>query len=458
MKKTLLFAAVLLALGSVNAQTFITDDWTGGSLTSNNPWTSVTSDVSYDWEGSDLGSPGNPYARMDNYDGANNAVTAWMITPLLDLSTSTTPVLSFKNAYNFAGDALEMYVSTDYVGGDPGSMGTWIDITSSINWSTGGFAWVGSGDVDLTTYISATTYLAFKYTGTGTDGSTWEIDNFLVKEGLTVTPTLIIKDIQYTLGAPADSPEEGNEVTTSGVVTAISGEDSGDGYFIQDADGSWNGIVINDATNTPSVGDSVEVTGVVEENFDFTRIGSLTNFFNHGAATWQPTAEVITSNDAAALEEFESVLVTIELTECTSEDVGFGLWETNDGSGIVKVDDDCDVNFGDLGDWYDLTGIITYSFAEFKINPRTGADIDAVQFATIVDNDSKFDIYPNPASDFITLNIDADALVSIYSMTGAVVAEGVSTKTIDVSAFDAGIYSVVVTLNGTQSAQKLIIK
>ena len=43
-------------------------------------------------------------------------------------------------------------------------------------------------------------------------------------------------------------------------------------------------------------------------------------------------------------------------------------------------------------------------------------------------------------------------------MTGAVVSEGVSTKTIDVSELEAGIYNVVVTLNGTQTAQKLIIK
>ena len=152
MKKTLLFAAGILALGSIQAQTYFEDDWTGGSLTSNNAWTTETSDVSYDWVGSELGSPGNPYARMSNYDGSDNhAVTSWLVTPAINLSASTQPVLTFKNAYNFNGDALEMYVSTDYTGGDPGTMGTWINLTGSVNWSTGGFTWVGSGDVDLTT-------------------------------------------------------------------------------------------------------------------------------------------------------------------------------------------------------------------------------------------------------------------------------------------------------------------
>jgi len=36
---------------------------------------------------------------------------------------------------------------------------------------------VNSGDIDLSTYISTNTRVAFKYTGTENSGSTWEIDD-----------------------------------------------------------------------------------------------------------------------------------------------------------------------------------------------------------------------------------------------------------------------------------------
>ena len=463
MKKTLLCLAAVATIGSANAQYF-SDDFEGGTLTANNAWTtSVESDpdvTGYDWF---LGTIGGNYARMSNYTSGtmtNHVLNTWFVSPAIDLSGSTQAIMNFDMTKRFAGDDIIVQISTDYTGSGSPTAATWTDITSLFTLDSDINSWnfTASGDGDISAYATANTYIAFEYVGTATDGSTWQIDNVEIQEGPTVTPTLTIYDIQYTLNDPADSPEEGNTVTTSGVVTSVSGEDSGDGYFIQDADGSWNGIVVNDGTNTPAVGDSVEVTGVVEENFDFTRIGTLTNFVNHGAATWTPTPQVISSNDAATLEEYESVLVTIELTECTNEDIGFGLWETNDGSGAVGVDDDCFVNFGDLGNWYDLTGIISYSFSAYKINPRTGADQPVVEFATIVDNAVDFNIYPNPADNNIILNLDADALVAVYSMTGAVVAQGVSNKTIDVSNLEAGIYNVVVTLDGVQTAKKLVIK
>ena len=58
----------------------------------------------------------------------------------------------------------------------------------------------------------------------------------------------------------------------------------------------------------------------------------------------------------------------------------------------------------------------------------------------------------------ITLNVSDNAVVRIYSITGAEVYNGISPNTIDVSNLEAGIYQVVVTDNGTQSVEKLIIR
>ena len=67
-------------------------------------------------------------------------------------------------------------------------------------------------------------------------------------------------------------------------------------------------------------------------------------------------------------------------------------------------------------------------------------------------------IYPNPASDNVVINAAAGSIVSIYSMNGALVANGVSNKTMDISHLDAGTYQVVIALNGEKTIQKLVIE
>ena len=133
------------------------------------------------WETSSAGGAPNPYAVISNYDGSGNIDTDnWFISPSFDLSGASSPTLSFDNAENFGGPALELKISTDYVSGDPNT-GTWTDITSFANWSSGGFTFVNSGSIDLTPYISGNVHIAFRYTGTSSTGSTWELDNIVIK-------------------------------------------------------------------------------------------------------------------------------------------------------------------------------------------------------------------------------------------------------------------------------------
>ncbi|MCH2225780.1 MAG: DUF5017 domain-containing protein, partial [Crocinitomicaceae bacterium] len=148
MKKQLLLIASLFIVGSVKAQIYLSEDWTGGTLTSNNAWTTYSTDATLDWEADDYGQSGNFYAAMTNYNSGNSAVTSWLISPSQSLASATAPYLSFKNAYNFPGDPLELMISTDYTGsGDPSSNGTWTDLTSLATWSTGSFNWANTVDL-----------------------------------------------------------------------------------------------------------------------------------------------------------------------------------------------------------------------------------------------------------------------------------------------------------------------
>ncbi|UKN02093.1 T9SS type A sorting domain-containing protein [Paracrocinitomix mangrovi] len=462
MKKlfTLLSACTLVV--TANSQTYFSDDFEGGSLTGNNAWTqvfTVGSQGTHDWYWDTFS--GDNFAEINNYPDASDV---WMISPVIDLSgqSATNPYLSFQNTSgNFDGPDLEVYVSSTY-GGGAINMGDWTQLTG-WNLSPGsgdGYTDVNSGDIDLTSVASSSTvYIAFRYQSAASSAQEYQIDNVLIQEGMTVVPTLSIYDVQYSTANPADSPEDGNTVNLHGVVTSLaSGGDSGDGYFMQDADGAWNGLMIVDGTNTPNVGDSVEVTGVVEENFDMTRLVSISAFTNHGTPTVAINPVVITSAQAASMEDYESVMVTVEAAECTVDNAGFGLWTMNDGSGDLNADDDCFDNSATLGNYYDVTGIISYTYSEYKINPRTGADMVVVGNASIVTNTIDMNIYPNPADEQIVINAAPNAVVAIYNMAGQVVANGVSNKTIDVASLEAGIYQVVITVDGSQSAQKLVIK
>lgn len=133
------------------------------------------------WETSTAGGAPNPYVAASNYiNGAKYNSDLWLISPSIDLSGSTSPKFSFDNAYNYTGPALELYVSTDYISGAP-STGNWTNISTSAIWSGGGWTWVNSGDIDLTAYIGSNVHVAFRYQGNTSDGSTWEVDNIVIK-------------------------------------------------------------------------------------------------------------------------------------------------------------------------------------------------------------------------------------------------------------------------------------
>jgi hypothetical protein len=148
-------------------------------------WTTqaVIESSAVEWETSSAGGAPNPYAVIKNYNfdlAMNEATDSWLISKSMDLSGSSAPSLTFDNAYNYGGAPLEVYVSTDYVSGAP-STGTWIDITSFANWSAGSFTFVNSGQVDLSAYNGANVHVAFRYQGSSSDGSTWELDNIIIK-------------------------------------------------------------------------------------------------------------------------------------------------------------------------------------------------------------------------------------------------------------------------------------
>lgn len=134
------------------------------------------------WEAGSQGSQfGSYYAKISNYIGsANQLCESWYISPALDLSASTTPFLEFKNACNYSGPLLEVVVSNNYDGIGSPTAATWYPLTAVL--SSGSWSWVSSGNIDLSSFKVNGVYIAFKYSGTASQGRTWEIDNIVVDE------------------------------------------------------------------------------------------------------------------------------------------------------------------------------------------------------------------------------------------------------------------------------------
>lgn len=150
-----------------------------------------------------------------------------------------------------------------------------------------------------------------------------------------------IHDIQYTTNAGTNStypsPYEGQVVNTGGIVTATGF--SGGRYFISSsAGGAWSGIYIYDNTNSPSVGDSIVITGQVYEYNGLTELKSLTAFeIISSSNPLPPPAQISTAQ--VTEEAYEGVFVEINNCTVTSLYDAYGNWAVNDGSGECTLRD-----------------------------------------------------------------------------------------------------------------------
>lgn len=120
------------------------------------------------------------YARI--YNKSNNvyeACEAWLISPEVDLQSAIAPVLSFQTANSSTISPLSLMISENYVLGNPSSA-TWQEISFPIQKSS--FTYFPTGDLSLNNYKGKKIHVAWKYTGTASSGSIWNVDVILVKE------------------------------------------------------------------------------------------------------------------------------------------------------------------------------------------------------------------------------------------------------------------------------------
>lgn len=148
------------------------------TFSSNFPlWTKISVTGAQVWSlDTVFGFPGS-CAKMSGFSGGNIANEDWLISPSISLAGITTAVLSADTATKFAGNAIEIYVSSNYVSGAP-TTATWTQLTGTLSPSTGSYVWTATGGMNINSFAGSTNFrVAFKYTSTTAAAATWEVDN-----------------------------------------------------------------------------------------------------------------------------------------------------------------------------------------------------------------------------------------------------------------------------------------
>ena len=220
---------------------------------------------------------------------------------------------------------------------------------------------------------------------------------YLVKDG-----DIRIRDIQYTPYANGNSGAIGGTVVVRG--TVVGGSTDLGMIFVQDDTAPWSGIMLrgDESIRGLVTGQDVTVTGVVEERFNVTTVGSAVLTTDHGTAAVPAPVElttgvfetIVVTDGTPAAEQWEGMLTKFSNLSVTSSNAddpsgNFGEVLVDDGSGDMRVDDS--------GTWKamytndptqtgkiflavgttieSITGVMYFSFNFYKLEPRTETDL-----------------------------------------------------------------------------------
>lgn len=149
----------------------------------------MPSELTYVWNHDDRnGGYMKASAHINKPTEVDYATESWLISPELDLTTATTATLTFDHAVNFAKDMqTQQTLWVKEVGTE-----NWQQVTIATYPAGNSWAFISSGNIDLSAQKGKKVQLGFKYVSTDQGAAIWEIKNVKVVadgKGGTVDPT-----------------------------------------------------------------------------------------------------------------------------------------------------------------------------------------------------------------------------------------------------------------------------
>jgi hypothetical protein len=324
---------------------------------------------------------------------------------------------------------------------------------------------------------------------------------------------LTIQDVQYTPYLNGRTPYLGAVTPLSGIITADTAHiplspptaGSTSSWYMQSTNQPWSGIWLTPADTTTQKqmaalrnGDSVMVTGTVQEQFDVTRLGNITGVQKLTSGNPEPAPAVRTTggfnvgNGSPTAESYEGMVVRFNNVTVTDINPTFSdpnEYALSDGSGAVVVQKNplnkysnipADTAFGKtilhVGNKFTfVTGIIHYSFNQYKFVPRTDADFGTLTGVSLP-GDGVLPItyamsqnYPNPFNPSTVIAYDMPVAgpvsLKVYNVIGQqvatlvnqVVAPGHYTVRFDGGSLSSGVYFYRLQTNGFVSTKKMML-
>ena len=177
---------------------------------------------------------------------------------------------------------------------------------------------------------------------------------------------LTISEIQ---GMTETSPYEGQMVSTSGTVTAV----TSDGYFIQDAVEAWSGIFVYDSVNVVEMGYEIALDAEVAEFYDMTQLKNVSYFVTLNAFPTDQVSPIINLS-APITEDYEGCIVTLSGV-CSTENNEYGEAIFATAFSDFSSNDLIYLFDFELATTYEVTGVVEYSFGAYKVCPRSADDV-----------------------------------------------------------------------------------
>ena len=265
-----------------------------------------------------------------------------------------------------------------------------------------------------------------------------------------------ISEIQYTTNISGDSPLVGQNVSVLGTVTAVI---PSVGFYIQDAEDAWSGILVISTENTPNSGDKVEIYASVSENNNKTELNYVNGILVSIGNIVNPVS--LENISIALSEEYESVLVAFSSVECVEILYSSGNWIASSSVDSILVSSELFLSTPQLNSHYDVTGIIIPSVYQYTILPRSTAD---VIHTLSVENEyeKKIQFYPNPVKNKLYISASNKIKeIEIISLLGQSIIKNAINNTntsIQFENFAKGVYFVNCVLENNQIIKYKIIK
>jgi len=154
--------------------------------------------------------------QMNGYGSGTNQ--DWLISPEVNLSSYTNPMLSFWCRTKYTGPFIQVLVSTNYSGSGNPNSATWTNLSAILPTSNSD-VWFLSDNISLQSFKSQPLYIAFKYNSISSAAATWKIDEVNVTDGSLGLSKKFMNIGQTTIGVPSASSSF--NFTMSGSITSF---------------------------------------------------------------------------------------------------------------------------------------------------------------------------------------------------------------------------------------------